>query len=253
MWDSLRPGPSALLAVWSIFVPLLAGTPLPAWAANSAQPVFNIVDYGAKRDASALATDAFRQAIQAAKAAGGGTIYVPPGKYASGPIELFSNMILDVDAGATIAFPVAPLPFAPSRQLGVETLAPMPLIGGRDVENVTVTGHGILTTGNYEDWRKAYPEAYQDLAIGRIDYIVNGQINLLTVVAQKSDVFEMGTEPVSGPSFVAWPVKKGNKEALDFLNGFIRKMRDSGKLAELQKKWLGVEFKNLPEHVDPTF
>lgn len=99
----------------------------------------------------------------------------------------------------------------------------------------------------------SYPEAYQDLAIGRIDYVVNGQINLLTVMAQKSDVFEMGTEPVSGPSFVAWPVKKGNKEALDFLNGFIRKMRDSGKLAELQKKWLGVEFKNLPEHVDPTF
>ena len=98
----------------------------------------------------------------------------------------------------------------------------------------------------------SYPEAYQDLAIGRVDVVVNGQINLLTVVAQKPGVFEMGL-PVSGPSFVAWPVKKGNKEMLDILNGFIRKMRDSGKLAELQKKWLGVEFKNLPERVDPEF
>ena len=98
----------------------------------------------------------------------------------------------------------------------------------------------------------SYPEAYQDLAIGRIDYVVNGQINLLTVVAQKSDVFEMG-QAVSGPSYVAWPVRKGNKEMLDLLNGFIRKMRDSGKLAELQQKWLSVEFKNLPEHVDPEF
>jgi polar amino acid transport system substrate-binding protein len=40
---------------------------------------------------------------------------------------------------------------------------------------------------------------------------------------------------------------------LDFLNGFLKKMRDSGKLAELQKKWLNVEFKNLPEHVTPDF
>ena len=122
----------------------------------SGMRVFNILDYGAKDDASALATDAFRSAIQAAKAAGGGTVYVPPGKYTSGPIELFSNMTLDVDAGATIDFPVAAIPFEKTRYLGVETLAPMALIGGRNVENVTVTGRGTLTTGLYTDWAKAY-------------------------------------------------------------------------------------------------
>ena len=135
--------------------------PLCAVAAGSGRQLFNIADYGAKRDASAPATDAFRQAIQAAKAAGGGTIYVPPGKYSSGPIELFSNMTLEVDAGATIEFPVAPLPFTRGRYLGIETLAPMPLIGARDAENVSVTGRGILTTGDYEQWRKAYKDAYE--------------------------------------------------------------------------------------------
>jgi polygalacturonase len=124
--------------------------------------LFNIADYGAKRDGAVLATEAFRQAIQAAKAAGGGTIYVPPGKYISGPIELFSNMILDIDAGATIEFPVAPLPFTKGRYLGIETLTPMPLIGGHDVENVTVTGRGTVTTGDYEAWRKAYKDAYAE-------------------------------------------------------------------------------------------
>lgn len=124
--------------------------------------VFNIVDYGARRDALAPATAAFQRAIAAARAAGGGTIYVPPGRYSSGPIELFSNMTLDVDAGATIAFPVAALPFTWSRYLGVEALVPMPLVGGHDVENVTVTGRGTLTTGDYEQWRQAYPAAYQD-------------------------------------------------------------------------------------------
>ncbi len=132
--------------------------------ASSGRQLFSVVDYGAKKDGSALATEAIRKAIEAAKAAGGGTIYVPPGTYLSGPIELFSNMTLDVAAGATIRFPVAPLPFEKTRYLGVETLAPMALIGGRDVENVTITGRGILTTALYADWGKAYgpPPAVPD-------------------------------------------------------------------------------------------
>jgi polygalacturonase len=134
---------------------MLAGT-------HSGRQLFNIADFGAKRDGSAPATSAFRQAIQAAKGAGGGTIYVPPGKYRSVPIELFSNMTLEIDAGATIEFPVAELPFVKSRYLGVETLAPMPLVGGHDVENVAVTGRGVLTTAEYESWRKAYPRAYEE-------------------------------------------------------------------------------------------
>jgi polygalacturonase len=130
-------------------------------AAASGRKALNIADYGA-RGGGASATEAIRKAVAAAKAAGGGTIYVPPGKYTSGPIELFSNMTLEVDAGATIEFPVAPLPFAKGRYLGVETLTPMPLIGGQGVENVTVTGRGILTTGDYEAWRKAYKEAFEE-------------------------------------------------------------------------------------------
>ena len=125
-------------------------------AVNSEKQVFNIIDYGAKRDASSPATEAFRRAIQAAKAAGGGTIYVSPGKYTTGPIELFSNMTLDVDAGATVDFPVSAIPFEKTRYLGVEALAPMASIGARNAENVTVTGRGILSTRLYADWGKAY-------------------------------------------------------------------------------------------------
>jgi polygalacturonase len=130
-----------------------------AFAATTGEQVFNVVDFGAKPDASAPATDAFRRAIEAAKSRGGGTIYVPPGKYSSGPIELFSNMTLNVDAGATIDFPVDAIPFEKTRYLGVEALAPMALIGARNAENVTITGRGILTTGRYADWGKAYGPA----------------------------------------------------------------------------------------------
>ena len=162
------------LTLCSILFALPSCMPAYALAASSGRQMFNIADYGAKKDGSVPATDAFRQAIQAAKAAGGGTIYVPPGKYTSGPIELFSNMTLDIDAGATIDFPVAPLPFTKSRYLGIETLAPMPLIGGHDVENVTITGRGILTTRNYEEWRKAYKGAYEEYLKARHGVVSTG-------------------------------------------------------------------------------
>jgi polygalacturonase len=121
-----------------------------AWSAG---PFFNIVDYGARNDGSALATEAFRSAIQAAKAAGGGTVYVPAGKYITGPIELVSNLVLDIEAGATVRFPASKLPFTRGRWQGIEAITPVPLIGGRDLENVTITGRGLLTT-DQNDWIK---------------------------------------------------------------------------------------------------
>ena len=124
-----------------------------AWAAV---PTFNILDYGARNDGSVPATEAIRAAIQAAKAAGGGTVYIPAGKYVSGPIELVSNMVLHVEAGATLRFPAAPLPFTAGRQQGIECLTPVPLIGGRNLENVTITGRGVLTSDNAE-WMKLMP------------------------------------------------------------------------------------------------
>jgi len=99
----------------------------------------------------------------------------------------------------------------------------------------------------------SYPEAYQDLANGRVDYVVNVEIGLLSVMEERPGVFEIGQPVVESPSYVGWPVKKGNKEMLDYLNDFLRKVKANGKLEELQKKWLKTSFKDLPEHVEPNF
>ena len=98
----------------------------------------------------------------------------------------------------------------------------------------------------------SYPEAYQDLALGRVDYVVNTVINLQTMVAEKPGVFELG-QAVSGKSFPAWAVAKGNTELLDFLNGFLAKEKETGRFAELQKKWFGNAFPDLPTKWDPEF
>jgi hypothetical protein len=119
------------------------------------RPVFDITAYGAKPDASAPATEAFARAIAAAKAAGGGTVYVPAGHYTSGPIELVSHLRLEFDAGAIITFPAQMLPLTPGRQQGVETPTPLPLIGGHDLEDVQVVGPGTLITSQ-ADWIKLH-------------------------------------------------------------------------------------------------
>ena len=126
-----------------------------AWGSS---PFFNILDYGAPKDGSTRSTDAIRAAIQAAKAAGGGTVYIPPGRYVTGPIELVNNLTLYVDSGATLEFPADRLPFTKGRQQGIECLTPVPLIGGRNLENVTITGRGTLRTDNAA-WMKLMPRA----------------------------------------------------------------------------------------------
>lgn len=98
----------------------------------------------------------------------------------------------------------------------------------------------------------SYPEAYQDLAIGRTDYVVNTVINLKSLVTEKPNVFEMG-QPVSGKSYPAWAVKKGNTELLAFLNDFIAKEKASGEFGKLQEKWFGENFKDLPVSFTPEF
>ena len=97
----------------------------------------------------------------------------------------------------------------------------------------------------------SYPEAYQDLALGRVDYVVNTIINLQTLVAEKP-IFEVG-QAVSGKSFPAWAVAKDSTELLAFLNEFIAKEKTSGRFAELQKKWFGEAFPNLPVSFEPQF
>lgn len=70
--------------------------------ASAQAPVYNIQKYGAKGDGAHLDTKAIDLAIDAANAAGGGTVYFPAGDYLSVTIHLKSNVALYLDAGATL-------------------------------------------------------------------------------------------------------------------------------------------------------
>ena len=102
--------PAALIAaIWAIALP--AQPPQRAAAAHdeitAALPVipaakFNLADFGAVGDGKTFNTDAFKKAIAALAAAGGGHLIVPAGIYKTLPIVLVSHMDLHLDPGATI-------------------------------------------------------------------------------------------------------------------------------------------------------
>ena len=64
---------------------------------------FNVRDYGASGNGSSNDTPAIQRAIDAASAAGGGTVLFPPGTYQSrNTIHLRSDITMRLDAGATL-------------------------------------------------------------------------------------------------------------------------------------------------------
>ncbi len=71
-------------------------------SAQTPAPVYNVKNYGARGDGKSLDTKAIDKAIDAANAAGGGTVYFPAGNYLSVTIHLKSNVALYIDQGATI-------------------------------------------------------------------------------------------------------------------------------------------------------
>ena len=108
---------------------------------------FPVSDFGAIADGVTDNTQAFAKAIAACHEAGGGRVVVAPGKYATGPVHLKSNVNFHVAKGATLIFsrdPKAYLPLVYTRWEGVECMNYSAQIYADHVENVAITGGGTL-------------------------------------------------------------------------------------------------------------
>jgi polygalacturonase len=118
---------------------------------------FNVRDYGAMGDGNALDTAAVNKAIDAAAAAGGGTVVFPAGNYLCYSIRLKSNIALLIDHGATIIAAAQPQPGQP----GYDDSEPNlwgdlvyqdfghshwrnSLIWGGNLENISILGTGTI-------------------------------------------------------------------------------------------------------------
>jgi polygalacturonase len=124
---------------------------------NDLTTFYNVKRFGAKGDSTSIDTDAINIAIDAASAAGGGTVWFPAGEYLSYSIHLKSNITLYLDNGAYL---IAARPYD---SLGYDAAEPNAfdkyqdfghshwhnsLIWGENLENIAITGHGrIIGTG----------------------------------------------------------------------------------------------------------
>ncbi|KJD34354.1 polygalacturonase [Tamlana nanhaiensis] len=116
---------------------------------------YNILENGGNNTGE-LCTKAIQNTIDKAAKAGGGTIYFPAGDYLTGALELKSNIVLHVEAGALIKFSTNfddYLPFTEVRWEGTVIQTFKPLLHARDADNITITGRGTID-GQGEAWWK---------------------------------------------------------------------------------------------------
>lgn len=145
---------------------------------------FNIHDFGALGDGSQLTSAAINRAIDACHAHGGGTVYVPPGIYLCGTVELKSNVTLYLEAGATLLgsqklTDYTPHPYSQTDDSSVrpkiferdaQDTSPYHLIFARDAENIALIGPGQLDGQGPAYWvpseKKTLPleDAWQEVA-----------------------------------------------------------------------------------------
>ena len=118
--------------------------------------IFDVRAFGAAGDGKALDTAAVNKAVDAAAAAGGGTVLFPAGSYLSYSIRLKSNVTLHLDPGATLVAADTPSaggaggydPAEPNQWDVYQDFGHShfhnSLIWGEGIENIAITGTGRI-------------------------------------------------------------------------------------------------------------
>ena len=131
---------------------ILLSFALPLCAAT-----FNVRDFGATGDGKSSDTAAIQKALDACKTSGG-MVEFPTGNYLSQPLTIYSKTIFKIDAGATLQASTNQMDFmkTPGDWLKVKSGSDfIPFIGGKDLEDVTFTGGGVIDGGGAVWWGEA--------------------------------------------------------------------------------------------------
>lgn len=116
---------------------------------------FNIVKYGAVADGITLNTKAINAAIVACSSKGGGVVLIPQGLWMTGPIVLKSNVNLYVSRAAMVQFTddKSQYPLVEGNYEGHAAVRNQSPVSGTDLENIAITGGGVLDGNGTGVWR----------------------------------------------------------------------------------------------------
>ena len=113
---------------------------------------FDVKTFGAKGDGKSPDRDAINKAIDAAAAAGGGTVYFPAGTYVTGSIRLRSNLTLQFEPGSVLEASADPTAYDAAEPNQWDKFQDFghshfhnSLIWGDGLENVSIVGGGLIS------------------------------------------------------------------------------------------------------------
>ncbi|MFO1514264.1 MAG: glycosyl hydrolase family 28 protein [Verrucomicrobiota bacterium] len=186
-----------------------SGSQVTVAAPNIPTNTISLADYGTA-DGVTLNTAAFAKAIAALTEQGGGKLIVPPGLWLTGPIQLRSRINLHLEAGAVVKFsgdhtlyPLTVINVRGERE--VDSLAP---ISGQDLEDVAITGSGILDGGG-NAWRPIKKAKLTESAW--MELVRSGG-----VLNERGDVWWPSPAAVAGEKAVAELRQRGSLTPADY-------------------------------------
>ena len=169
--------------------------------------VFGVQEYGAIGDGATLDTVAIQKAIDACSAAGGGTVYLPPGVYLSGTTFLKDNVRLFLEAGAVLRGSPRPADYPPITRKNARAPAfvvpPFASPGGNfllyaeGVRNASIEGRGTIDGQGSEFWLNEKVNAFVRKPMP------NRPLSLIAIVSGESLLLRDVTL-VNSPCYTLW-------------------------------------------------
>lgn len=135
----------------------------------------SIIDFGAVGDGTTLNTDAINHTIDHVSGKGGGKVVIPRGIWLTGPIHLKNDINLHLEEGALLLFSrnLDDYPLVKTSFEGLETYRCSSPISGYNLENIAITGKGIID-GSGDSWRPV--KKYKLTEIQWNDLILSGGV-----------------------------------------------------------------------------
>jgi polygalacturonase len=149
---------------------------------------FKLTDFGAIGNGQTLNTAAFKKAIAAVEKVGGGKLVVPKGVFRTAPFALCSNLDLHLEAGAVIQAPDTfealglpnPASFKTQAEADAVYKVPDPLITGKNLHDVAITGAGTIDGSGAHWWAWSERAMRNAAAAGQPGRVVFRRPHLVT-------------------------------------------------------------------------